>query len=113
MNGNVTPIPNPPSPLNFRVIGWIIALILGLIGIIYGTMDKRLGAATSQSMTNKEDIRNLSTIVGLKMESIDKAIHEIKTNQSKNHTSTNERFGDLAKLIISYNQRGTRIGHTQ
>lgn len=113
MNNNVTPITNPPSHLNYRAIAIVIALICTLIGTIYKTMDKRLDAASSQTTANKEDIRNLTTVVNLKMEGITAAIHEIKTNQSKNHTSTNERFGDLAELIISYNKSGTRIGHTQ
>lgn len=113
MNNNVTPITNPPAHLNYRAIGIVIALICTLIGTIYKTMDKRLDAASSQAMTNKEDIRNLSTVVKLRVEGMDKALHDIKTNQSLNHISTNERLNDLTELIISYNKNGNRIGHTQ
>jgi len=116
MNGNVIPITNPPSPpnpLNYRVIGWVIALIFTLIGVLYNIMNNRLEASSSQAIANKEDIRNLTTVVTLKMEGMDKALHEIKTNQSQNHTSTNKRLDELMRHIISYNERGNRIGHTQ
>lgn len=119
-----SPITNPHKIFTPKTVLGIVAiaitLICALVGTIYSSMVERVEGNSSQAVinkenirTNKENIRNLATVVPLKMEAMNEAIRNIKINQTENQKINGKHFEELLSYFISYSKDGKFIGHSQ